>query len=82
MALSALVVLVGYLVGVTMLFALLKRIVGRSATKFDDAFLEATQRELKWLAMVLVIRYSVLRLDFWSDRLRTFFPEVQLPKTP
>jgi MscS family membrane protein len=64
------------MLGVSLFFSVVRRVVHRTTSKFDDAFLEATKRELKWLAMVLVLRYSVLRLDFWSDGLRTFLDDA------
>ena len=79
LAISLLIVLLGYLLavlGIRLLFAFLKRFVRRTSTGFDDAFLEAIGSELKWLAMVLVIRYALLRLDFWSDGLRTTINDV------
>ena len=70
------VAVLGYLLGVRLLFAVLKQIVRRTSTPFDDAFLDTIGSELKWLVMVLVIRYALLRLDFWSDGLRTLIDDV------
>ena len=71
--------MLGYLLavlGVRLLFRLLKWVVRRTSTEFDDAFLATIKEELKWLAMVLVTRFALLRLDFWSDGLRTIIDDV------
>ncbi len=73
---SALIAVLGYLVGDKLLFGLLKRIARRTSTKFDDAFLDTIGGELKELVMILVTRFALLRLDFWGDGLRTFIDDV------
>jgi small-conductance mechanosensitive channel len=75
---SLLITLVGYLlalVGVRLLFAVVRRAVRRTTSEFDDAFVEAIGREIMWFVVVLVLRYALLRLDFWSDQLRTIIDD-------
>ncbi len=76
---SLLIALVGYLaalLAVKAFFAVVRRAVRHTSSEFDDAFVEAIAQEIKWLVMVLVLRYALLRLDFWSDRLRTLLDDV------
>jgi small-conductance mechanosensitive channel len=81
-ALSLLIVLLGYLIGtgigVKLLVGFLKLIVRRTATGLDDAFLDAIETQLKWLVMLLVVRFALLRLDFLSEGLRAFIVDVYL----
>ena len=76
LVISALIVVVGYLVGVRLLFGLLKKVARRTSTQFDDAFLGTIGDEIKWLVMVLFTRFAILRLGFIGDRLRTVFDDV------
>ncbi|MGD9316957.1 MAG: mechanosensitive ion channel family protein [Anaerolineae bacterium] len=59
------------LLAVKLFSAVVRRVVGHTSSAFDDAFVEAVGQEIQWLVMVLVLRYALLRLDFWSDGLRT-----------
>jgi len=76
---SLLIVGVGYLLallGVKLFLAVVKRIVRHTPSEFDDAFVEAIGQEIKWLVMVFFLRYALLRLDFWSDGLRTLIADI------
>ncbi len=76
---SLLIVFVGYLLvllGVRLFFSLVNRAVRRTESEFDDAFVGAIGQEIKWLVMVLVLRYALLRLGFWSDQLRTLIDDA------
>jgi small-conductance mechanosensitive channel len=76
LALSVVLVLVGYLVGGMLLFALLRRLVRRTSTTFDDDFLAAIGAQLKLLVVLFFTRYATLRLDFLSDQLRTILDDI------
>jgi small-conductance mechanosensitive channel len=76
---SLVVVCLGYLLarwGLRLLFALFKRVIRRTSIGLDHAFLGAVEQELKWLATVLVFRYALLRLDFWSEGMRSFIVDA------
>ena len=76
---SVLIALVGYLLAllvVKVFFAVVKRGVRHTSSEFDDAFVEAIGQEFEWLVMVVVLHYALLRLDFWSDRLRTLIDDT------
>jgi small-conductance mechanosensitive channel len=76
LAISALVLVVGYFVGASLLIRLLKRVARRTSTHFDDAFLDSIGDEIKWLVMLLFSRLAILRLDFLGDGLRAAFVDV------
>ena len=76
LGISALFFVVSYFLVVRLLFHLLDRLVKRTETKFDDDFLDTIGLELKSLVMVLLLRYAVLRLDFWDDELRTILGDL------
>ena len=72
LAISALVLVVGYFVGASLLVRLLKNVARRTSTPFDDAFLDSIGDEITWLVMLLFSRLAVLRLDFLGDGLRAY----------
>lgn len=76
LVISALVLVVGYFVGVRLLIRLLKNVARRTSTPFDDAFLDSIGDEIKWLVMLLFSRLAILRLDFLGDGLRAAFVDV------
>jgi small-conductance mechanosensitive channel len=76
LAISALVLVVGYFVGASLLVRLLKNVARRTSTPFDDAFLDSIGDEIKWLVMLLFSRLAILRLDFLGDGLRAAFVDV------
>jgi small-conductance mechanosensitive channel len=76
---SLLIAIIGYalaLLGVRLFFSVVNRAVRRTKSEFDDAFVEAIGQEIKWLVMVFVLRYALLRLSFWSDQLRTLIGDA------
>ena len=76
---SLVIAMVGYLLAllaVRVFLAVVKRGVRHTSSEFDDAFVEAIGQEIKWLVMVLVLRYALLRLDLWSDRLRILIADA------
>ena len=79
LAVSLLIILVGYglsVLAVKLVLLLLRRVSHRLPSGFDDAFLETIASELRWLLMVFVVRYALLRLDFLSDGLRTLINDL------
>jgi len=69
-------VLVGVWLGTYLLIGLIRWIVRRSKTQFDDLFLDAIEREFKWFVTIIFIRIAVLRLDFLSDNVRAFLEDL------
>ena len=73
---SILFALAGILLGIYLLFGLLRWVVRRTRTQFDDRFLEAIGRELRWLVAVVIMRMAVLRLDLWGDGARLILEDL------
>ncbi len=69
-------VVVGSLLVIPLLFGLLRWAVRRTRTQFDGDFLATIGRELRWLVVIILARLAVLRLDFWSDRLRILLDDL------
>jgi small-conductance mechanosensitive channel len=77
LAISILIILFVVYIGLKLLFALLKAVVRRTKTSFDDEFLEYIERELKWLiAIIVTAQAAVLRLDFLSEGSRLFLEDI------
>ena len=76
LAFSALIVAVGYFVSLRLLNRVLKWVVHRLGKKFDDSFFDRIVNELKWLLLLLFIKFAVLRLDFLGDGLRTALDDI------
>ncbi len=76
LGISLLYVLVGYLIGTWLIRWLLPRIVKRTKTNLDDLLLQVSGNELRWLAVVLILRFSANRLTFISAGIKIFFTDV------
>jgi small-conductance mechanosensitive channel len=76
LAFSALIVLIGYFVSLRLLNRGLKWVARRLGNKLDDSFLNGIVNELKWLLLLYIIKFAILRLDFLNDRLRTGLDDV------
>ena len=76
LGLSVLAVLVGYTVGNWLIRGLLRRIVRRTPTQFDDQFLEAIKTQLRWFVAIISVQIATSRLDFLSSGLRRFLQDV------
>jgi small-conductance mechanosensitive channel len=76
LAISGLILLVGYQLGRRVLRMILVRLVRRTATQLDDQFLEVVQREVRWLVALTVLWFATYRLGFLSDDLRRFVGDL------
>jgi small-conductance mechanosensitive channel len=76
LGISVLAILAGYTVGNWLIRSLLRRIVRRTPTDFDDQFLEAIKPHLRWLVAIFSFQIATLRLDFLSSGLRRFLQDV------
>ena len=70
LVISGLIVLFGYQLGRRVLKSLFLRLVRRTATRFDDEFLEVIERELRWFVVLVLVWAATFRLGFLSDSLR------------
>jgi len=73
---SGLIILVGYFLFIKLMVRLSRWIVKRSASEVDDEILTLIAKYLNWLLWLLLIRFSVLRLDFISEELRTNLNDI------
>ncbi len=71
LGLSVLIVLVGYLLGTLLIRRTLPRLVRRTPTRFDDKLVKASANSLRWLFVILVLRWATIRLTFVSVTLKT-----------
>ena len=73
---SLLLVLAAYLVGTWMIHWLLPRLVARTKTDLDEQLLQVTGNDLRWLVVVLILRFATTRLVFIGPRAQTFLGDV------
>lgn len=66
LAISAIAVLVGYLLGTWLIKSVLLRLAQRTETDVDDAILQAVGPDIRWLIVVLLLHYGTKRLAFIS----------------
>ncbi len=76
LGISALMALVGYLLGTWLIPGLLRRVVRRTPTEFDDEFLEVIGPQLRWLIVVIAFQIAIFRLSFLGLELRAFFDDA------
>ncbi|MEA3326205.1 MAG: mechanosensitive ion channel family protein [Chloroflexota bacterium] len=68
LGISALIVLVGYLLGTWLIKGLLPRLVKRTQTTFDDELLKKVGPEIRWLVTLIILNFAVTdRLTFIGD---------------
>ena len=63
--------LLGYVLASWIIKEVLRWLVRRTKTDFDDRFLEAISRELRWLVTLIMAEYATKRLQFISVGLKT-----------
>ena len=76
LAISSLIIFIGYLATSMLINRLLKRLVKRSAFQLDDQILSTIESPLKWLIVAFISRYALLRLVGLNEGLRTFLDDV------
>jgi MscS family membrane protein len=73
---SLLLVLIGYLVGTSLIRWALPRVVRRTPTEFDDRFLKAVGGDVRWLVVLLILYWATVRLTFVSAGLKTLLTDA------
>jgi MscS family membrane protein len=73
---SLLIVLVGYLIGTWVIRRLLPRAARRTATTFDDHFLQAIGSDVRWLVVLLSLQFATNRLTYFSAELKTILQDA------
>jgi small-conductance mechanosensitive channel len=76
LGISLLYVLAGYLIGTWLIRWLFPRLVRRSKTALDDRLLQTSGSELRWLAVVLILRVSTNRLTFVNADTKTTLGDI------
>ena len=73
---SLLLVLAAYLVGTWMIRWVLPRLVARTKTDLDDRLLHVAGNQMRWLVVLLILRFATTRLVFIGSRTQTFLGDV------
>jgi len=66
LGISLLFLLAGYLIGTWLIRSILPRLVRRTETEFDDAFLSQAGPSLRWLVVIVILHFATTRLVFVS----------------
>ena len=74
--LSLLGIVAGYFIGVWIITYLLRKLVRRTPTEFDDALLEENKDQLKWLVLVMMLRFGTSRLRIFNEDIRMFLNDM------
>jgi MscS family membrane protein len=81
LGISVLYVLAGYLIGTWLIRWLFPRLVSRTETALDDRLLQTSGSELRWLAVMLILRVSTNRLTFVNADTKTTLSDVYFSLT-
>jgi len=76
LGISLLFVLAAYLIGTWLIRWLFPRLVRRTKTVLDDRLLQVSGSELRWLAVVLILRFATNRLNFIYSNVKTAFADI------
>jgi MscS family membrane protein len=76
LAISLLIVLAGYIIGSWLIHSLFPRLVSRTTTTLDDQLLRAAGSEMRWVAVILCLRYAIIRLDFLDPGFKTLLNDI------
>ena len=68
--------LLGYVLASWIIKGVLRWLVRRTKTDFDDRFLEAISREIRWLVTLISAEYATKRLQFISVGLKTILTDI------
>ncbi len=76
LAISIVIVIVGYLVVTWLILSILRRLVRRTETDFDDRFLEAIGSDVRWLVTIFALDFATQRLTFVGAGLKELLADV------
>ncbi len=76
LGISLVFVILGILLGTWLIRSVLRSLVRRTETEFDDLFLEMIGSQLRWLVTVFVVEFALSRLPFLGVDLRQALDEV------
>jgi len=69
LAISIVIILLGYTLGNLLVKTFLRWVVKRTSTDFDNKFLETIGNELRWLVTFFTAKFALLRLAFLGETL-------------
>jgi len=69
-------VLAGYLIGTWLIRWLFPRLVQRTKTKLDDRLLQLSGNDLRWLVVVMVLRFATNRLTFIGANIKISITDI------
>jgi len=76
LGLSLLIVLISYLLGTWIIHWLLPRLVSRTKTKLDDRLLQVSGSQVRWLVVLVILRFAVKRLSFGYPAIKIFISDI------
>ena len=76
LAISLLIVVVGYLIVTWLVLSILRRLVRRTETDFDDRVLEAVGSDVRWLVTIFALSFATQRLTFLGAELKEILADV------
>lgn len=76
LGISLLIVLAALLIGNWAARWLFPRLVQRTKTDLDDRLLQIAGRELRWLVVILILRFATIRLEFIAAGLKTTLGDI------
>ena len=76
LGISLVIVLVSYLLGTWAIHWLLPRLVKRTRTGLDDRLLEISGNQMRWLVVLVILRFAVKRLSFGYPAIKTFIMDI------
>lgn len=76
LAISIILALFLYKVGMWLIQSFLRRVVERTATDLDDRFLTAMNDQIRWFITIFAIEMSLLRLQFIDTVLKTRIRDI------
>lgn len=76
LGISLLYIVVGYLIGTWLIRWLFPRLVQRTKTQLDDRLLQASGNQIRWLAVLLILRNATNRLTFVNATTKTTLGDI------
>ena len=73
---SVLMVFVGYIVGTWLIRRLLPRLARRTPTEFDDRLLAIVGSDIRWLVVLFILQFAIVRLSFISVVLKSISRDI------
>jgi small-conductance mechanosensitive channel len=76
LALSIVIILLGYTLGNLLVRSLLRWVVKRTSTDFDNKFLDTIGNEIRWLVTFITAKFAILRLTFLGETLLAAIDDI------